>query len=155
MNEGKLTDDQYRLKLIRKGTINHAGCFEWHGWRNYYNYGETSYRNKMWMVPRLAWHLWRGPIPEGIRVLHTCDNPACFNCNHLFLGTPYENTMDMVRKGRHHYSPSRKTHCRQGHEFTPENTYRAPSRPNKRACKECSRLRQRVGYRKYKGIGHE
>lgn len=146
-------DDAYRARLLSRGKENASGCLECQGHRNHCGYGEISYQNNCWIVTRLAWHLWRGPIPKDIRVLHKCDNPACFNVAHLFLGTPQANTLDMVRKGRHHYSPSRKTHCVNGHEFTLENIYRAPSRPNKRVCKECSRLRQRVGY--HKGVGHE
>lgn len=141
-----LTDDHYRTKLMARGTMQSSGCFEWQGHRNWYNYGETCFRAGVWIVSRLAWHLWRGPIPTGIRVLHKCDNPACFNVAHLFLGTPQANTLDMVRKGRHHYSPERKTHCVNGHEFTAENIYRAPSRPGKRQCRQCMRDRHRLDW---------
>jgi len=49
---------------------------------------------------RLAWILKHGPIPKGMRVLHTCDNPPCCNDRHLFLGTNADNTHDSMRKGR-------------------------------------------------------
>ena len=42
-----------------------------------------------------------GPIPEGISILHSCDNPPCFNPMHLFSGTPLDNSTDMVAKDRH------------------------------------------------------
>ncbi len=52
------------------------------------------------VASRMAWILSRGPIPEGLWVLHTCDNPPCCNPAHLFLGTPKRNTSDMHTKGR-------------------------------------------------------
>ena len=52
-------------------------------------------------VNRLAWEAHHAePIPPGLHVLHTCDNPACFNPEHLFLGTNQDNIDDKCRKGR-------------------------------------------------------
>lgn len=49
---------------------------------------------------RIAWELSRDPIPDGIDVLHRCDNPPCVRPDHLFLGTDADNVADMIRKGR-------------------------------------------------------
>lgn len=49
---------------------------------------------------RTSWRLERGPIPDGLKVLHKCDTPACVRPDHLFLGTQTENMRDMYNKGR-------------------------------------------------------
>lgn len=63
-------------------------------------YGRVSYQNKMHLAHRVAYELTFGLIPEGVLVLHRCDNPPCCNPDHLFLGDHSANMQDMLQKER-------------------------------------------------------
>lgn len=77
--------------------------------------------------------------PDDV-VLHTCDNTGCVNPLHLQLGTQFDNIQDAKRKGRTRGRRSGMTHCSQGHEFSPENTYVHPR--GYRRCRTCQRDRK-------------
>src|SRR6185295_10809571 len=80
------------------------GCWEWQGWRNAGGYGVLASgpagRQKDELAHRIAWRLTNGAIPDGLRVLHRCDNPPCCNPAHLFLGSDADNVADCIAKGR-------------------------------------------------------
>jgi HNH endonuclease/CENP-B N-terminal DNA-binding domain len=82
-------------------TVTERGCWEWQGVPRGDGYPCTSIGGRSVSLVRYSYELFRGPVPERLHVLHTCDNPPCLNPEHLFLGTHRENMEDMVHKGRH------------------------------------------------------
>lgn len=79
-------------------------CWIWTGGTNIKGYGCIGLgergRGKA-LAHRVSWELAFGPIPDGLWVLHHCDNPPCVRPDHLWLGTAADNNRDMVAKGRH------------------------------------------------------
>jgi|ERR1700747_363931 len=77
-------------------------CWEWQASRinNYGNFSIGKRYGCSNIASRFIWGALNGPIPEGLKILHTCDNPPCCNPKHLFLGSSKDNSEDMVKKGR-------------------------------------------------------
>ena len=82
------------------GPTNERGCQLWTGCRNANGYGNLKINGVVVSAHRVAWTIARGPIPDGLHVLHTCDTPACVTVAHLFLGTHADNMTDKNAKGR-------------------------------------------------------
>lgn len=79
-----------------------TSCQEWRGAKDSSGYGNRTVGGKPIKAHRQAWIDVRGAIPDGMCVLHSCDNPSCVNVAHLFLGSKQDNYDDMARKGRAH-----------------------------------------------------
>lgn len=80
-----------------------SGCWEWTGPRSPKGYGLfRDDTGRMVSAHRHAYFRSGKVMPEGHLCCHSCDNPSCVNPDHLFPGTPKQNTQDMVRKGRNH-----------------------------------------------------
>lgn len=86
-----------------------SGCWLWEGAASGPGYGTIWFDGRTYATHRLSWEVHRGPIPEGLFVLHHCDTPACVNPDHLFVGTQQDNFDDMRSKGRW-WRPSGENH---------------------------------------------
>jgi hypothetical protein len=75
-------------------------CWLWRGSSFWDGYGQVTSGGKLRRAHRVAWEKANGDIPPGMFVCHTCDVPLCCRPDHLFLGTPADNSRDMVEKGR-------------------------------------------------------
>ena len=79
-----------------------GSCWNWIAYKKRDGYGWFGvHRKELILAHRYSWVLSHGAIPAGMNVLHKCDNPACVNPNHLWLGTLADNNKDMCRKGRY------------------------------------------------------
>lgn len=77
-----------------------GACVVWTATRNHKGYGQFRLRGQMRQAHRVAYELCVGVIPDGMHVMHTCDNRACVRPAHLRLGTNEDNMRDMAKKGR-------------------------------------------------------
>ena len=91
----KINQDRFWLNVRPEGT-----CWVWTGVRDKDGYGQFVVNGKNQRAHRIAWAEVNGPIPDGMLICHTCDNPPCVEVSHLFMGTCKDNLHDAALKGR-------------------------------------------------------
>ena len=116
------------------------------------NIGTTGYfrvnlhaaprRPRVIKIHQLVTTAFIGPCPEGKEVAHDDGNPENNAVTNLKYKTKSDNALDMIRHGTHNMA--RKTHCKHGHEFTPENTFIQKGNPKWRGCVQCKKDRSRA-----------
>lgn len=94
---------------------------------------------------KIVYEILVGEVPEGMQLDHLCKIPLCVNPKHLEIVTPRENIM---RSNGLAAVNAKKTHCKNGHEFTEDNIYVPPKRPNRRYCRKCAKLQTKNHTRK-------
>lgn len=110
-----------------------SGCWIWLGALSTGGYGRVSIDGIVQQAHRVSYELFVGEIPNGHELHHTCNERSCINPQHL---------QPLTHKQHARVVTDAITHCRWGHEYTPENTYIKASN-GKRECNTCRRLRQR------------
>ncbi len=120
-------------KVDRSG----PACWPWIGARNPGGYGNFGIGYRTHRASRVAYELTFGPIPAGMFVCHSCDNPPCCNPEHLFLGTNADNLRDMATKGR--ATGGKATGDRNGMRTHPESVRRGDEHWTRRKLEHLAR----------------
>ena len=113
-----------------------SGCWFWVGGSAGGGYGlfkgESAHRK--------SYRIYRGSIPKGMCVLHTCDVPCCVNPDHLYIGTHAHNMRDRSVRGRNRGDRLKQEYCKRGHALAGDNLYIMPNDGRGR-CRICKQLR--------------
>lgn len=131
------TNDLAMMRLLDKIVVMPDGCWHWQGNLKARGYGYFAIHRKfVRSAHRVVYSTLAGPIPEGLELDHLCRVRHCVNPSHLEPVTRQENSLRSPITGPG--INARKTHCKNGHEFTDENTYLSiQGRRRMRSCRAC------------------
>jgi HNH endonuclease len=93
-------EDLLKAKIFNRCRLSDTGCWIWTGSFGAGGYGVFSLRNLDQRAHRASYMIFKGPIPKGLHILHSCDTPACVNPTHLRAGTVKENMVEREARGR-------------------------------------------------------
>ena len=128
-----------------------SACIEWQYAKTKDGYGMFRIDSKLQYAHRFAYRMYHdldeSEMPRVVR--HKCDNPSCYNVEHLEGGTHSDNMWDSVKRGRHY--EANKTHCPQGHEYSAENTY-VNKKTGRRKCRACNLGYEKARRARLKGV---
>ena len=133
------------------GAPDENGCWPWIAARTKAGYSWINWRCKPQLAHRVIYELIVGPIPEGLQIDHLCRVRHCVNPAHLEPVTNRENGLRGVSPAALHAA---QTHCKNGHEFTPDNTLIRRKPKFARVCATCKRAADRAHYEAGRGTRH-
>lgn len=128
-------------RWMTKVVVESPGCWIWQGHTESRGYGLYRYTvGRSMSAHRWVWEYLVGPIPDGLQLDHLCQVKCCVNPDHLEPVTARENSLRTYSVFANY---ARRTHCKHGHEYTPENTRYYPHTGNARHCLTCEREHSR------------
>ena len=89
-----------KVRFLRMVKIVESGCHEWTSTLHRDGYGKFHYKGQQVQAHRVAYSLFVGEIPQGMMILHKCDNRKCVNPEHLYAGTAKQNMADKIARCR-------------------------------------------------------
>ncbi len=122
-------------RLLRKTCKLSCGCWLWTGYLTPDGYGRIQVNHRSRETHRVSYELFRGGIPHGMQIDHTCSTRSCVNPEHLTVVSKEENLRLTVARGR--LANQRKTSCKRGHPLSGDNLY--VYNDGRRMCRTCHR----------------
>lgn len=145
-----------RALLDKRTSVNsETGCWEFQG-TNVDGYGQITIDGKFYYTHRLSAWIFLGYLLDsvGLEICHKleCRSKACWNPDHIYIGTSADNNRDLMISGNARGGFSGVTHCVNGHELTPSNTYTSyrgkHTSARRRSCRICRKERAKKGNKK-------